>query len=168
MKTFFVLLVVLLSFAFPAQAETLKEFMALQKNIPRFEDYPAEKGLNRMAEAVDLDFYPDARNYQTVLTNGFKKPPNFAGQYVIVTHGCGSQCQRHWIISKETGEVADSFYTTDGLIYKLDSALLIANYDEKYHGPMDLSDFRHQYTISYYVMGSQGFKLLRDVILSGN
>lgn len=159
-----IFIAVLFSFVSPVQAETLKEFMTVQKNIPQFIDYPADKGSGKVAKSVDLDSYKGARTYRTVLRDGFKEPADFAGHYVIVSHGCGSGCQRNWIIDKETGKIVTDFYSQLGVTYQIDSVLLVKDYDVVYSLNSDpLESLPYGYEISYYVMEKWALKLLRKI-----
>lgn len=44
-----------------------------------------------------------AKQYKTVITNAMPEPVNFAGQYRVVTWGCGTDCRGFAIINKVSG-----------------------------------------------------------------
>jgi hypothetical protein len=95
---------------------------------PAFEDYPATKSFSGRRAPVNLASHPQARRFRTVLQQGAKQGPNFAGKYTVVTWGCGTSCQAIGIINAETGSV----YMLDspaeaGVKFKLDSRLLVVN-----------------------------------------
>jgi hypothetical protein len=80
---------------------------------------------------------PDERRFRTLITEGAKKGPNFAGHYTVVTWGCGAACASFAIVDAITGgvftppfgvsfESADGqFYKESGLYYQLDSSLFV-------------------------------------------
>ena len=43
--------------------------------------------------------------YRTVIRNGAKEGPNFAGHYTIVVWGCGLNCRQLAIVDARSGEV---------------------------------------------------------------
>lgn len=100
---------------------------------PRFAAYPAQPRRMRFA-GLDLR-NPIARTYRTVLREGARAGPNFAGHYTIVQWGCGSSCSSWAIVDNRTGqvhqppaEIAMLFFQTNirdpGLHYRRDSRLL--------------------------------------------
>ncbi len=102
--------------------------------LPRFEDYPSEKGLpDKVAQSVDLASYPEANTFRTVLKQGFssiKEEPFsdiIGGKYAAIVNGCGTSCQLYWIVDIETGKILGAIDTNRGLRYRSDSRLLIAN-----------------------------------------
>jgi hypothetical protein len=73
-------------------------------NRPRFEQFATPR--SRMVPApVDLKSDPRARRYRTVLTEGARTGPNFAGHYTVVLWGCGSSCTTLAIVDAQTGRV---------------------------------------------------------------
>jgi hypothetical protein len=95
---------------------------------PAFKDYPAKKSFSGRPAPVNLASHPQARRFRTVLQQGAKQGPNFAGKYTVVTWGCGTSCQAIGIINAQTGSV----YMLDrpaeaGVKFQLDSRLLVVN-----------------------------------------
>jgi hypothetical protein len=85
---------------------------------PRFEDYPVEQMYN--GPLVDpVIRTPEERMYRTVLREGIRtglgvgegaqrvsKPePTFAGRYVVIRWGCGSDCRMMGLVDAKTGAV---------------------------------------------------------------
>lgn len=73
------------------------------------------------------------RDYRTRITEGAKQGVNFAGNYHIVTSGCGAGCQMGFVIDERTGTVHDLDYGGEEQMYlnldaKPDSTLLKATY----------------------------------------
>jgi hypothetical protein len=63
--------------------------------IDRFEGKPAPVKL----------LTPQARKYRTMLKDGAKDGPNFAGRYTVAQWGCGGGCVQFAIIDAKTGDV---------------------------------------------------------------
>ncbi|MEQ9550042.1 MAG: hypothetical protein RIM23_10530 [Coleofasciculus sp. G3-WIS-01] len=104
-----------------------------QTSPPDFQDYPATDSFSGTPAPVDLTSHPQARRFRTVLRQGAKQGPNFAGKYTVVTWGCGTSCQVVGIINAETGSV----YILDrpaeaGVKFQLDSRLLVVNPPENF------------------------------------
>jgi hypothetical protein len=80
------------------QPETVGE------DIPQFREYPADSSPLTIRAPVDLSS-PDAWTFRTRLRNAAKQEPNFAGQYVIASWGCGTTCVTGATVDLETGQV---------------------------------------------------------------
>ncbi|WP_347156879.1 hypothetical protein [Pontibacter chitinilyticus] len=79
-------------------------------------------------------FYPldessstEARKYRTALAQGLKGGVNFAGQYTVVTIGCGTGCQTHYVVDRQTGKVLDKVQSSIGARFNANSRLFIIN-----------------------------------------
>lgn len=74
---------------------------------------------------------PTQREFRTVLRNGARKGPNFAGHYTLVEWGCGSNCVVFAVVDVATGKVHDRNmpFVNDGypcgLLYNLESTLFV-------------------------------------------
>jgi hypothetical protein len=113
---------------------------------PAFKDFPIKDQFSGTPAVVDLKSHTKAPRFRTVLKEGAKIGPNFAGTYTIVTWGCGTACQEFAIVDAKNGRV---YFPTaiklnayqmvhDGTApfqYRKDSSLLIVagapNDDEK-------------------------------------
>lgn len=101
---------------------------------PRFEDFPAEPAGTATRPALKLS-NAFAREYRTSLREGLAHwPVDFAGHYVMVTHGCGTTCMTGGWVDAISGEatplpvILDSFgpfEIDDPLLFRLDSRLLV-------------------------------------------
>lgn len=74
------------------------------------------------------------RMYRTRLREASHSPPNFAGDYVLTTWGCGSSCVTGAVVSRKTGKVVwlpgsvCCWYGDDEqLAFHLNSRLLVAS-----------------------------------------
>lgn len=72
-------------------------------------------------------------NFRTRIRGSLRDGVNFAGHYVIVTFGCGTQCVTGYITDIETGQVYDmplggESYPELNIAAKPDSSLLVARY----------------------------------------
>jgi hypothetical protein len=78
--------------------------------IPQFDDYRVTE-IFRGAPARPVLATSEQRRYRTRITAGvsesFKPGPNFAGHYVVIQWGCGSQCVMMAIVDTKTGAVYD-------------------------------------------------------------
>ena len=100
---------------------------------PIFRNYSATEKFSGTPAHVNLTSHPQARRFRTVLEQGSKKGPNFAGKYTVVTWGCGSSCQSVGIINAETGSVYMLKSPAEaGVKFQLNSRLLIVNPPENF------------------------------------
>jgi len=71
---------------------------------PRFEDMPVTEKFAGKPAPVKL-LTTEARRYRTVIREGAREGPNFAGHFTIVTWGCGAGCVQFAIVDAKTGLV---------------------------------------------------------------
>ncbi len=96
--------------------------------LPRFADYPVKEWFTGKPVPPDFKNDPDAKRFATRIREGATKGPNFAGRYTIIEWGCGSECQSFAIVDAKTGAIfSPPFSTAWGMMYRLDSSLLIVN-----------------------------------------
>jgi len=76
---------------------------------------------------LDEASHAEARRYRTALRQGMEVGINFAGKYTLVSIGCGTSCQQHFVIDRETGKVLDKVQSSLGARYSADSRLLVIN-----------------------------------------
>ncbi|MCC9167572.1 hypothetical protein [Pontibacter harenae] len=76
---------------------------------------------------LDEESHEDARTYRSALTKGLAKGVNFAGNYTVVTVGCGNACQNHYIIDSKSGKVLDKIQSSAGAKFSPNSRLFILN-----------------------------------------
>jgi hypothetical protein len=117
---------VVILFIVPRPASIREE----QAKIPRFEDYPVSETFEGKPAPVDLSSHPDAPNFETRLTEGAEKGPNFAGHYTVIEWGCGTSCQVNAVVDAKTGAVYWGPTTAVGSNYRINSNLFIANPQE--------------------------------------
>jgi hypothetical protein len=116
------------------------------KPTPRFEDYPVA-GVFAGSPAAPLLLKPEERRYRTVIRNGVRKGygvleepegkerpgPNFAGQYIVVQWGCGTECFQYAVVDAKTGRVFQppvpgehhEYFDTGYLDFRLRSRLMM-------------------------------------------
>ena len=109
-------------------------------NDPRFEDMPVTEKFAGKPAPVKL-LTTEARRYRTVIREGAREGPNFAGHFTIVTWGCGAGCVQFAIVDAKTGLVySPRFYVAarthfdeetdqpdEPLQFRIDSKLLIVS-----------------------------------------
>ncbi|WP_276495701.1 hypothetical protein [Pontibacter litorisediminis] len=76
---------------------------------------------------LDESSHNDARTYRTMLRKGLEEGVNFARKYTVVSIGCGTGCQQHLVVDRETGKVLDKVQSSMGASYSADSRLFIIN-----------------------------------------
>lgn len=81
---------------------------------------------------VNFDSLPEAKLFQSTITEQSSEGPNFAGHYTVATWGCGTECQGFAIIDAITGDIVEYEPSIDhqvsaGLSHSLDSNLLVLN-----------------------------------------
>ncbi|WP_266205367.1 hypothetical protein [Pontibacter kalidii] len=76
---------------------------------------------------LDETSHTDARSFRTAIRKGMEEGVNFAGKYTVVSIGCGTGCQQHYVVDRETGKVLDKVQSSMGASYSADSRLLIVN-----------------------------------------
>jgi hypothetical protein len=105
----------------------------------QFSDYEVAKVYKGKPAPVILT--RSNRRWRTRLREGAEDGPNFAGHYTIAIWGCGSSCSSVAIIDAATGQVqfpglnpvgipfqkSRSGREYEGLVYRLDSSLLIVD-----------------------------------------
>jgi hypothetical protein len=139
--------------------------VASTEDLPTFDRFPAKEYAVSTPAPVLFSSHRDARSFRTVLREGAKLGPNFAGHFTVVTWGCGTACQRLAIVDAKNGRVffppqlqPNAYHmVTDGsdpFQYRRDSALLIVT-----GAPMD----REDEGIYYYRWNGKQLKQLRYV-----
>jgi hypothetical protein len=107
---------------------------------PRFEDFPEPEQFKGKPAAVRLATR-EARKYRTVISEGAREGPNFAGSYTLVEWGCGAGCVQFAVADAKTGAVfMPPFYVgprallegetgepEEPLQFRVDSKLLIVS-----------------------------------------
>lgn len=124
-----------------ADTEVPRCFAAFDKLLANdvFDDYPAPIAAKASPPVAPLVDRGQAHRYRTVLREGAKLGPNFAGHYTIIEIGCGAAIVCPAIMDAKTGRVffppelksaeallMDTGETNvDALNYRPDSRLLI-------------------------------------------
>ena len=76
---------------------------------------------------VDEESHTDARTFRTALREGLAEGVNFAGKYTVVTIGCGTACQQHFVVDRENGKIIAKVEGSMGARYSPNSSILIVN-----------------------------------------
>jgi hypothetical protein len=76
---------------------------------------------------ADEASHSDARTYQTALHEGMAEGVNFAGKYTVVTIGCGTACQQHFIVDRENGKIVEKIQGSAGARFSKNSRIFILN-----------------------------------------
>lgn len=76
---------------------------------------------------LDEASHQEAVKYRSALREGLKQGVNFAGQYTVVTVGCGTTCQEHFVVDRQDGRVVDKVQSSTGAQFNPDSRIFIIN-----------------------------------------
>ncbi|WP_299757468.1 hypothetical protein [uncultured Pontibacter sp.] len=76
---------------------------------------------------LDESSHTDAHTHRAVLQQGLEQGVNFAGKYTVVSIGCGTNCQEHFVIDRETGKVLDKIQSSTGASFNAQNHLFIVN-----------------------------------------
>lgn len=95
--------------------------------MPDFSRYPATTTYSGPIHPVVLSSDKYERQFRTQLRNGIKRGVNFAGEYVVVSWGCGSSCVENAVVSAKTGKVCDWFESCGDDHFRKNSRLIILN-----------------------------------------
>ena len=103
--------------------------VAMLVQQPSFNQYPAPDRMPAgQKPAVPILATARQRLYRTMIREGAKQGPNFAGHYTIAGWGCGSSCAGFAIVDAITGKTFDTpfkYYEMEEISYNLNSRLLI-------------------------------------------
>jgi len=76
----------------------------------------------------DSPNFPQAKQFQSVISEAVAGGPNFAGHFVIAEIGCGTNCQNHAVVDTVTGNIiAFGIPSEAGLRYSKESAIIVTN-----------------------------------------
>jgi hypothetical protein len=103
---------------------------AAAQSEPQFKDYPATVVSIQKFATPTLSSESPLWMFRTRVIEGADKiSPNFAGHYILIEWGCGTQCQLGAIVDALTGESFPLPPSSLGRAHRLDSSLLIVNPD---------------------------------------
>lgn len=71
--------------------------------------------------------HPDAGTFKNALQEGLRNGVNFAGKFTVVTVGCGTTCQQHFLVNRESGEITEKIQSSIGAKYSANSRIFIVN-----------------------------------------
>lgn len=118
----------------PASPPTKSSYVADRR--PAFNELPIQEHFTGNPAPVNLTSTSKVRRFKTVLKEGAKAGPNFAGHYTVVKWGCGTACAEFAIVDATDGRVyfpSTIKYNSHALVhdgtepfqYQKDSALFI-------------------------------------------
>ena len=130
----------------------------------RFSEFAAHDTFHGKPAPVVLT-RSEEREYRTMIREGAKDGPNFAGHYTIVQWGCGTECLQAAMVDAITGKIyqlpslnarRDSYFFSAWIHFRPDSRLLImcTNCIEFAHGHCDQR---------YFVWNGDGFMEVQRV-----
>ncbi len=111
----------------PENADTYQRYRITEEEYRNSGNYAVPNLYRGKLAALDENSDKDARAFRTALNEGMKQGVNFAGKYTVVTVGCGTSCQVHYVVDRENGKVLDKVQSSMGARYSADSRLFIIN-----------------------------------------
>jgi len=109
-------------------------FVVLLAYADSFEQYAVSVYSGPSAKP-DFQSLPSSRMFRTMIRDGIKEGVNFAGHYVFVTFGCGTDCSSSFLVDVKSGKIFD--FPLGGeenyglsLDYRRDSKLIKASWIE--------------------------------------
>ena len=90
-------------------------------------DFKVEGRYSGELAPLDENSHPEASKYKSALLKGMEAGINFADKYTVVTVGCGTACQYHYVVNRQTGKVTDKIQSSAGARYNLNSRIFIIN-----------------------------------------
>jgi hypothetical protein len=75
------------------------------KDAPTFARYLVRERYSGPLAAPDVKRHPRSRLFRTMIREGAKRGPNFAGHYTLTFWGCGSGCVSVAIVDARSGKV---------------------------------------------------------------
>ncbi|WP_125185174.1 hypothetical protein [Botryobacter ruber] len=90
-------------------------------------DFKVEEKYTGELAPLDEKSHPEATRYKSALLKGMEAGINFADKYTVVTVGCGTACQYHYVVDRQTGKVTDKIQSSAGARYSVNSRIFIIN-----------------------------------------
>ena len=101
---------------------------AQSRPAPSFADFRVDSIYHGRVAPVDLSSDSDARRFRTVLRQGARSGPNFAGHLTVIRWGCGTSCIVIALVDARTGRVFSSPVGAGyGVEHHVDSRLLVVD-----------------------------------------
>jgi hypothetical protein len=100
-----------------------------------FKKYQTEMPLSSGKAAIDWQSNPEAKNFKTRITEGYKNEAvSFAGHYVAVVFGCGTGCVLGLMVDVRDGKIYalplgeenSCFFMEDAALMRPDSKLFVS------------------------------------------
>jgi|GEM_PF-2494142 len=127
-----------------------------------FEDFLSEIYQGEGTE-INFENYPQALNFQTRIEDSYREGPNFAGKYVLVVIGCGTNCEHLTLINYETGEVlSHGLNASHGFEFYPDSRLLVVNPPENLDH-LEEGDLFYEVESKYYLLEEEELILICSI-----
>lgn len=139
-------------------------------NAPKFSAYLAGPQYTGPRATPDVKTRPRSRLFRTMIREGAKVGPNFAGHYTVVQWGCGTACISYAIIDARSGEVfhpaalqnVDQFEVEIDTPEHPDADMLQFNLASRLIVAYGATDMKHR-GISYFEWRDNQLRLLRFV-----
>lgn len=155
------ILLILSIFTSPALAQTGDDYAASLDAVEAlFQAYPAIDTERPPLSPDVIDVYPISWE-RAVEVHG--QGPNFAGAHNLLSLGCGTMCQGHFMLDPAHGEPIEPLVSTYSAAWREDSRLIIVN------DPYELAKYGEEEILPYMVPSCLVFdgKAFEDVECTG-
>jgi len=77
----------------------------IPSDAPTFDQYSVSEPYKGAVAATDVKSHPLSWLFRTMIREGAKRGPNFAGRYTLVFWGCGAGCTAIAVVDAKSGKV---------------------------------------------------------------
>ena len=122
-------------------------------------EFPIEEQEPFKIAPLDLSSNPIGFEYRTAIRNAYAEGPNFAGHYVVVGWGCGTNCEDNIIVNAKTGKILNAELRSFAgfASYDINSRLIISN-PQITSGSYD-EFVRAGFETEYYLLSEDGLRI---------
>ena len=132
-KIKFALFIIILVFVIAAGLFAYALKYAVHKGqIPEFKDYAVTEKFKGKIAVIDYSGNKYPEMFKTAIGAGVAGGVNFAGHYIVVKWGCGSDCEQGAVVDAINGSVYEIHPSgwSCGIKFQSDSSLFIQNADQ--------------------------------------
>ncbi|QNX05269.1 hypothetical protein [Acinetobacter seifertii] len=130
--------------------------------MPKPSNFPVKSVYKGTTAKLDLSD-PDARMFRTRLSEALKEQPDFAGEYVTVMWGCGTNCRVYSFINKRTGKLLKEGFggeeRQEDVIFTDPNSRLLVTKEEIRNDEYEVKSL----TLRAYILEKNKFKLIKTI-----
>lgn len=140
------------------------EEISAQTGVPQFDDYNVKKIYK--GKNAKLVMTKEDRMFRTRLRLAAKQKPNFAGQFILETWGCGASCLSGAAIDAKTGKVYWLPHTTCCWAFEENLSPIDARLNSRliiFSGLRNESEKDNEYDMHFYEFKNGRFVFIKTV-----